>query len=54
MPADAITSPGLFGSFPWVDNKKGYAAILFSFNLKSKGRHEHYKALKLVIDDAIE
>ncbi|MFT3981381.1 MAG: hypothetical protein QM687_12975 [Ferruginibacter sp.] len=52
-PATAVTSPGLFGSFPWVDNKKGYAAILLSFNLKSKGRNDRYKALKQLVDNAI-
>lgn len=51
--ADAVTSPGLFGSFPWVDNKKGYAALLFTFNLKSKGRNERYHALKALVDKAV-
>lgn len=52
--SDAVSSPGLFGSFPWVDNKKGYSALLFTFNLKSKGRHERYHALKALIDKAIQ
>ncbi len=49
----AVTSPGLFGSFPWVDNEKKYAAVLFTFNLKSKGRNEKYTSLKRQVDDAI-
>jgi len=49
----AMTSPGLFGTFPWVDNQKKYCAILFTFNIKSKGRHERYTTLKKAVDDAI-
>ena len=48
-----VTSPGLFGSFPWVDNEKKYAGFLFCFNLKSKGRNEHYKKLKHLVDEAV-
>ncbi len=51
--SDAVTSPGLFGSFPWVDNKKQYAGFLMTFNIKSKGRNERYKELKSIIDDAL-
>jgi CubicO group peptidase (beta-lactamase class C family) len=50
---DAVSSPGMFGSFPWVDNKKGYAAVLFSTNLKFKERHERYQALKALVDEAV-
>lgn len=52
-PSDAVTSPGLFGSFPWVDNKKNYAALLFTFNLKYKGRNERYKELKSIVDSIV-
>jgi CubicO group peptidase (beta-lactamase class C family) len=51
--SDAITSPGLFGSFPWVDNKKQYAGFLMTFNLTSKGRNERYKELKKLTDEAL-
>jgi CubicO group peptidase (beta-lactamase class C family) len=30
--SDAVSSPGLFGSFPWVDNKKKYAGFLMTLN----------------------
>lgn len=53
-PSDAVSSPGMFGSFPWVENKKGYTALLFSFNLKYKGRHERYKQLKKLVDGIVE
>jgi CubicO group peptidase (beta-lactamase class C family) len=50
----AVTSPGLFGTFPWVDNEKKYCAILFTFNIKSKGRNERYKELKKLVDDCFQ
>lgn len=48
------TSPGLFGSFPWVDNQKKYAGFLLTFGFKSKGRNERYKALKSLVDEALQ
>ena len=51
--ANTLSSPGLFGTFPWVDNKKKYAAILFSFNVNFKGRHERYIELKALVEKAI-
>jgi CubicO group peptidase (beta-lactamase class C family) len=49
----AVTSPGLFGTFPWVENEKKYCAILFTLNIKSKGRGERYGELKSLIDEAV-
>ena len=51
--SQGVTSPGLFGSFPWVDNEKKYAGFLFCFNLKNKGRNERYKELKHLVDEAL-
>jgi len=51
--SDAVTSPGLFGSFPWVDNKKQYAGFLMTLNLKNEGRNERYKELKQLTDAAL-
>jgi CubicO group peptidase (beta-lactamase class C family) len=48
-----VTSPGLFGSFPWVDNEKGYCAFLMTFYLKNDGRNERYKELKKLVDEAV-
>lgn len=53
-PTDAITSPGLFGSFPWVDNKNHYAAFMMTFYLKSDGRNERYRELKRLVDEALK
>jgi CubicO group peptidase (beta-lactamase class C family) len=51
--ANTVTSPGLFGSFPWVDNQRNYAGFLFVFNLKNKGRNELYNGLKSIVDKEI-
>lgn len=49
----AVTSPGLFGSFPVVDNKNHYVAFLMAFYLKNKGRNERYTDLKKLMDEAV-
>jgi CubicO group peptidase (beta-lactamase class C family) len=46
-----VTSPGLFGSFPWVDNQNKYCGFLMTFYLKNDGRNERYKELKKLVDD---
>ncbi|MFN0081938.1 MAG: serine hydrolase domain-containing protein [Ferruginibacter sp.] len=51
--SDVVTSPGLFGSFPWVDNKNKYCAVLFTYNLQSQGRSERYLSLKRIVDAAV-
>lgn len=51
MQSKAVTSPGLFGTFPWVEKEKKYCAILFTLNIKSKGRGERYKELKKLVDE---
>lgn len=52
--SNAVSSPGLFGSFPWVDYEKGYCAMLFTFNIKSKGRGELYRGLKELVDKVVK
>lgn len=52
-PATTVTSPGLFGSFPWVNNEKGYCAFLMTFYLKNTGRNERYKTLKRLVDESV-
>ncbi|RXK62328.1 class A beta-lactamase-related serine hydrolase [Lacibacter luteus] len=49
----AVSSPGLFGSFPWIDNDKKYCAFLFVYNLKNNGRHEKYRELKGLVDNVM-
>lgn len=50
----AVTSPGLFGSFPWVDKKHNYCAFLMTLYIKNDGRHERYKTLKSLVGEAVE
>lgn len=50
----AVTSPGLFGSFPIVDNERHYAAFLMTFYLKNQGRHERYIELKHLLDETFK
>lgn len=49
-----VSSPGLFGSFPWVDNNKHYCAFLMAVNLKHEGRQEKYAELRKLVDKAME
>jgi CubicO group peptidase (beta-lactamase class C family) len=49
----AVSSPGMFGTFPWVDYKNNYCAVLFTLNIKSKGRNERYKDLKALVDELV-
>jgi len=49
----AVTSPGLFGSFPWVERDKGYCAFLMTVYVKNEGRGERYTTLKRLVDEAI-
>ncbi len=49
----AVSSPGLFGSFPWVDNERKYAAFLLTFYIKNDGRQERYKELRTLVNDAL-
>jgi len=48
----SVSSPGLFGSFPWVDYKEHYAAFLMTFYLRNTGRGERYTELKQLVSEA--
>lgn len=52
-PTPAVSSPGLFGSFPWINNDKHYAAFLMCFYIKNEGRHGRYYELKQLVDEAL-
>ncbi|PSL33290.1 serine hydrolase domain-containing protein [Chitinophaga ginsengisoli] len=53
MGSGLVSSPGLFGSYPWIDNRKGYCAFLMAFYLKSDGRQEKYAELRKLVDEQI-
>lgn len=48
-----VSSPGLFGSVPIVDNKRNYCAFLMVFNMQYKGRQEKNADLKKRMDKAL-
>jgi CubicO group peptidase (beta-lactamase class C family) len=49
-----VSSPGLFGSFPWINIEKGYCGFLLNFNLKREGREKLYASLTKIVGDAVE
>jgi CubicO group peptidase (beta-lactamase class C family) len=48
-----ISSPGLFGSFPWVNNDKHYAAFMMTFYLNNEGRNKRYYELNELVNEAL-
>jgi CubicO group peptidase (beta-lactamase class C family) len=48
-----VSSPGLFGSFPWVDKEKKYCAFLMAFYLRSDGRQGKYTELRKLVDQGL-
>lgn len=50
----AVSSPGLFGSFPWVENEKQYCAFLMTYYIKPEGRGERYRQLKELVDSLVK
>ncbi len=52
--SQAVSSPGLFGSYPWVNNTSKYAAFLMTFYVNNKGRAARYKQLKQLVDEALK
>lgn len=48
-----ISSPGLFGTFPYIDLKRNYAAIIMVKNLRTTNRKATYQAIKEAIDKDI-
>jgi CubicO group peptidase (beta-lactamase class C family) len=49
--ATALSSPGLFGTWPMVDFCRGYAYIVFVKNLLGEEKADAHLALKKVIDE---
>jgi CubicO group peptidase (beta-lactamase class C family) len=49
----AVSSPGLFGSFPAVNTKDKFCAFLFVFNLKHQGRNERYEQLQSLVQEGL-
>ncbi|GGB17584.1 serine hydrolase domain-containing protein [Mucilaginibacter rubeus] len=52
--AHTVSSPGLFGSFPWIDKDKKYAAFMMTFYIKNDGRQQRYRELKQLVDEVVK
>lgn len=48
-----VSCPGLLGTWPWVDNCRSYACIIFTKNIISEHKRQIYLDLKKEIDEAI-
>ena len=51
--AAVVSSPGLFGTFPLIDNCRGYACLFFVRTLLNEQKKEIYLSLKEAIDKQI-
>lgn len=51
--SSVVSSPGLLGTFPFINIANDYAAILFVRTLNFKNRNEIYKSVKTSIDKAL-
>jgi hypothetical protein len=49
-----VCSPGLFGTYPWVDVKRNYAAIVFVKNIRVKNRQKIYQEIRDAVNAAIK
>ena len=49
-----VCSPGLFGTYPWVDLQRNYAAIVFVKNIHVKDRQKNYKLIRDAVNRTIE
>jgi CubicO group peptidase (beta-lactamase class C family) len=49
--ATAVTSPGLFGTWPLIDYCRGYAYLFFVKNLLGEERADAQMEIKAVIDE---
>ena len=51
--ATVVASPGLFGTWPMIDNCRGYACIFFTRGLLSDEKKDIYLDMKTSIDAVI-
>ena len=49
-----VASPGLFGTWPMVDNCRGYACIFFTKGLLGEEKKELYLSMKTTIDEQLK
>jgi len=49
-----VCSPGLFGTYPWIDLKRNYAAIIFVKNIHVKDRQKNYQEIRDAVNLSIK
>lgn len=49
-----FSSPGLFGTWPWIDTKRNYVGIIFINNIMTANKKEFYLTLKETVDSVVE
>ena len=45
-----LSSPGLFGTFPWIDTQRNYAAIIFVKNIHFKDRQKNTEDVRVAVN----
>jgi len=55
MGPGVVSSPGLFGAFPWVDNRRGYCAFLMAYYLLG-GQEKQERDMELIglVNEALQ
>lgn len=53
MGSNGVSSPGLFGSFPWVNNEKKYCGFLMTLYIKNTERNERYMDMMGLVNGAV-
>ena len=48
-----LSSPGLFGTFPWIDTQRNYTAIIFVKNIHFKDRQKNAEEVRVVVNKVI-
>jgi len=49
-----VCSPGLFGTYPWVDLRRNYAAIVFVKNIQVKNRQKNYQEIRDAVNLSVK
>jgi CubicO group peptidase (beta-lactamase class C family) len=52
--SSVVSSPGLFGTYPWIDLQRNYAAIVFVKNLRFKDRQKNYLEIREYVNEAVD
>lgn len=52
--ATAVSSPGLFGSFPYIDLKRKYALVIFMKTWRNRGRKNNYDDILMAVDHVMD